>query len=147
MSLLLPGSFVYEPAELGFNSVTLPPASVTVTGLIVPWKARGKFSVVSWQMLWTDTGATPLDLFIAGADINGVIVAGAANLHSNPTNAIIPARGYVSLYANGGTVVNGGLTTATFSIVSQYPYVRFSMRNQHATIAITDMRLTVTVCE
>ena len=139
----VPGCVVYEAADLGLDGVTVPAASGVVDGVFVPWLSLGNITAVSLYCDQGGSGATPYDLFQSHAEFrnSSSLLSQNTGVWTGITNnpRFQPAtisKGSMSSGQATGTIVQGEIGKL-FSA----PMMRFSVRNNHATIAMTSFRL------
>lgn len=140
MGFQIPDGYVYEPADLGLNNVAVAAADGVANGSIVPWVAKypwKRFSLIVEDE--SGAGATPGRVEVTSFDF-----AGAAFVSSVPTqlwtgftNNPRTQQCHISAYNGLGVLNVGTLLAIGAADALSAPYLRFSLVNNHATIAAT----------
>lgn len=147
-----PGAVLFEPADLNMNGVTLPAAAVQVATPVLPWIAAWRIVGFGCRMEGSLATAGPYDLLLESRREDGTTPSFRSTLvgafTGSPGNVVIGGtyRGFVGNPATVTGLLGGGtFGTAPHGQLFTSPYVLFAVRNNHATVAIADFSMWLTV--
>lgn len=138
------GGFVYDAAELGLDNITVPAAGGIVTGSVVPWIAKRSIHTIGLLIDQGGSGATTGDILQAtfGVDGQSLGVINNSSLWAGwSNNPRFQHAIHSRMLATTGAATTGNVIAGELARVCTSPYIRFSVRNNHATIDMTNFRL------
>lgn len=143
----IPRGFVLEPADLGFNNLTIA-LSTTITGPIFPLLQKGPITRVSFIVDTGPTAATPFNFSLGagawnpGDSVSGPTLMGnfSTFLQNVPNNPRIKHAVFGDVGATAGGHTNGGtVLSAGAANVLAAPFAALRIANSDAVNAATNV--------